>query len=93
MGFPGGSEVKNPPASVGHARDMCSIPVGKILWRRKWRPTPVFLSGKFHGQRSLVGYSPWGHKESDTTEQTDRQKGAPGLEERRPGDIFSQNPI
>ena len=36
--------------------------VGKISWRREWQPTPVFLSGKFHGQRSLVGYSPWGRK-------------------------------
>ena len=35
--------------------------------RRKWQPTPVFLSGKFHGQRSLVGYSPQGRKELDTT--------------------------
>ena len=35
---------------------------------RKWRPTPVFLPGKFHGQRSLVGYGPWGCKELDTTE-------------------------
>jgi len=35
---------------------------GKILWRREWLPTPVFLPGEFHGQRSLVGYSPWGHK-------------------------------
>ena len=42
--------------------------VRKIPWRRKWQPTPVFLPGKFHGQRSLVGYSPRGHKESDTTE-------------------------
>ena len=41
--------------------------VGKVLWRRKWQPTPVFLPEKFHGQRNLVGYSPWGHKESDTT--------------------------
>ena len=41
--------------------------VGKIPWRRKWQPTPVFLPGESHGQRSLVGYSPWGHKESDTT--------------------------
>ena len=41
--------------------------VGKILWRRKWHPTPVFLTGKSHGQRSLAGYSPWSHKESDTT--------------------------
>jgi len=35
---------------------------------KKWQPTPVLLPGKFHGQRSLVGYSPWGHKELDTTE-------------------------
>ena len=37
------------------------------LWRRKWQPTPVLLPGKFHGWRSVVGYSPWGHKESDMT--------------------------
>ena len=42
--------------------------VRKILWSRKWQPTPVFLPGKFHGQRSLVGYSPCGHKESDMTD-------------------------
>ena len=36
--------------------------VWKIPWSRKWHPTPVFLPGKSHGQRSLVGYSPWGHK-------------------------------
>ena len=42
--------------------------VGKIPWRRKWQPTAVFLPGKFHGLRSLVGYSPWGQKESDTTQ-------------------------
>ena len=43
--------------------------VGKTLWRREWQPTPVFLPGGFHGQRSLVGYSPWGCKELDKTEQ------------------------
>ena len=37
--------------------------------KRKWQPTPVFLPGEFHGPRSLIGYSPWGRKESDTTEQ------------------------
>ena len=42
--------------------------VGKIPWRRKWQPTPVLLPRKFHGWRSHVGYSPWGRKESDTTE-------------------------
>ena len=39
---------------------------GKIPWQRKWQPTPVFLPGKSHGQRSLVGYSQWDFKESDT---------------------------
>ena len=43
--------------------------VSKILWRRKWQPTPVVLLGKSHGQRSMVGYSPWGLKESDMTER------------------------
>ena len=43
--------------------------VGKIPWRREWQPTSVFLSGKFHGRRSLAGYSPQGRKESDTTER------------------------
>ena len=42
---------------------------GKMPWNRKWQPTPVFLPGKSHGQRSLECYSPWGRKESDTTEQ------------------------
>ena len=43
--------------------------VRKIPWRKKWQPTPVFLPGKSHGQRSLAGYSPWGCKESDMTYQ------------------------
>ena len=43
--------------------------VRKIPWRREWQSTSVFLPGEFHGQRSLVGYSPWGHKESDMTER------------------------
>ena len=42
--------------------------IGKIPWRRKWQPTPVFFPGKSHGQRSLPGYSPWDHRESDMTE-------------------------
>ena len=43
--------------------------VRKICWRRKWQSTPVLLPGKSHEQRSLIGYSPWGHKESDMTER------------------------
>ena len=46
-----------------------------ISWRRKWQPTPVFLPGESHGQRSLAGCSPWGRKESDTTEQNEEEEG------------------
>ena len=42
--------------------------VKRIPWRRKWQPPPVFVPGKVHGQRSLVGYSPWGHKELGKSE-------------------------
>ena len=47
--------------------------LGKIFWNRKWQPTPVILPVKSHGQRSLVGYGPWGRKESDTTEQLNKK--------------------
>ena len=61
--FPGGSDGKTSAYNVG---DSGSILVGKISWRRKWQPTPVFLPGKSHGLRGLVGCSPWGCKELDT---------------------------
>ena len=65
VGFPGGSVVKNLPANVG---DAGLIPgSGRFLWRRKWQPASVFLPGKPHGQRSLVGYRPWGHKRDPTS--------------------------
>ena len=67
-GIPGGTLINNPPVNAGDSRD--SGLVGKIPWGRKWQPTPVFLPGKCHGQRSLVGYSPLGPKESDMTEHT-----------------------
>ena len=59
--------VKNLPMN---AADICELDpwVGKIPCRRAWQPTPVFLPGESHGQRSLEGYSPWGHKESDMTD-------------------------
>ena len=59
-----GSVVNNPPAS---RRCRFNPWVGKIPWRRKWQPTPVFLPRKSHGERSLVGSNPWDHKESDMT--------------------------
>ena len=49
-------------------------------WRRKWQPTPVFLPGESHGRRSLVGCSPWGHRESDTTEVTSSSNNSVGLD-------------
>ena len=65
--FPGGSDGK---ASAYQGGDPGFSPwVGKILWRRKWQPLPVLLPGKPHGRWSLVVYSPWGCKESDTTER------------------------
>ena len=67
--FPGGSAVKNQPADAGDAGDMASIPgSGRSPWRSEWKPTPVFLPGGSHGQRSLAGYSPCGHEQLDTTE-------------------------
>ena len=61
--------VKNLPVKAGDIGDSGLICVRKIPWRREWLPTPVFLPGESHRQRSLVGYSPWGHEESDTTER------------------------
>ena len=54
--------VKNPPAMQ---ETKFNPWVRKISWRRAWQPTPVFLPRELHGQRSLAGYSPWGHKELD----------------------------
>ena len=57
LGLPGDSVVKNPPVNAGDVRDAGPIPgVGKILCRREWQPTPVFLPGESQGQRSLAGY-------------------------------------
>ena len=67
LDFPGGSDGKWSCLQCG--RPGFDLWVRKIPWRRKWQPTPVLLPGKSHGQRSLVGYSPWGRKESDTTER------------------------
>ena len=58
--------VQNPPVSAGDVKRHGFNPwVRKILWKRKWQPTSVFLPGKSHGQRNLAGYSPWGRKQLD----------------------------
>ena len=67
--------VKNTPANAGDTSNVGLIlEWGKIPWRRIWKPTPVFLPGKSHQQKSLAGYSPWGRKELDTTEQLSTQE-------------------
>ena len=66
LDFPGDSDGKESCI----ARDLYLIPgFGKFPWKRAWQPTPVFFLEEPHGQRSLTGYSPRGHKESDTTER------------------------
>ena len=74
-GFPGG--LSGNKSTCQCKRRGFNPWVGKIPWQRKWQPTPVFLPGEFHGQRSPVGSmgSPWGHKESDTTEWQHTQRG------------------
>ena len=67
--FPGGSDGKESACNVGDLGLVSGL--GKILWRKKWQPTPAFLPGEFRGQRSLVGFSPRGCKELDMTEATD----------------------
>ena len=67
LGFPGGSDNKKIFLQCG--RPGFDPWIQKIPWRRGWLPTPVFLPGELHGQRSLVGYIPWGCKELDTTER------------------------
>ena len=83
-GFPDSSYSKESACNLGDGFDPW---VGKIPWRREWQPTPVFLPGELHEQRSLAGYSPWGRKESDTTEPLTRTlmalwvKNAPMMQE------------
>ena len=66
-GFPVAQTVKSLPAM--RETQVQSLGWEDPPWRMNWQPTPVFLTGGFHGQRSLVGYSPWNRKESETTEQ------------------------
>ena len=67
MGLPASSDSKESACNAGEPGLIPGL--GKILWRREWQLTRVFLPGESHRQRSLVGYSLWVHKESDMTEQ------------------------
>ena len=70
-GLPRWPSVKNLPTSTGRLKRPGFNPwIKKISWRRAWQPTPVFLPREPDGQRSLAGFSPQGHTESDITEAT-----------------------
>ena len=69
LGFPGGSENLRIDSACQCRRHRFKPWVRKIPWGKKWQPTPIVLPGKFHGQRRLVRYSPWGHKELGTIER------------------------
>ena len=69
MHIPGGSDGKDSACQYRKLmRRRFDPQAGKIPWRKEWQPTPVILNGESHGQRSLEGYSSWGHKEPDMTE-------------------------
>ena len=79
--------VKNLPA-MQEIQEMQVLSLGwKIPWRRAWQPSPIFLPGESHGQRSLAGYGPWGHKESETTEVTEHAHTQGARESRKVWDI------
>ena len=73
------THTDQPPQNIARGKRIClpvqemQVSLGRFPWSRKWQPTQVLLPGKSHGQRSLVGRGPWGHKESDTTEHTRMQ--------------------
>ena len=91
-GLPGGTVVKNPICQCRRSKRCRFDPwLGKIPWRKKWQPAPVFLPGKCHGPRSLGGYSPWGHKELDTNERLNSCSSSyASYTERNPGKSDSE---
>ena len=68
-GLPWWLSSKESVCNAGDIGDTGSIPGREDPWRMKWKPTPVILPVKSYGQRSLAGYSPWGHKDLDMTER------------------------
>ena len=99
MGFPGGASDKEPTCQCRRCKRCGFDPwVGKIPCRRAWQPTPVFLPGESHGQRSLAGYSPWGQKELDITEVTwhacmKSYCGRVGVTKQKPVRPFQNRPL
>ena len=68
LGLPGGTSGKEPACQCRRLKRLCfNLQIEIVPWRRAWQPTPLFLPGESHGRRSLVGYSPQAHTESDMT--------------------------
>ena len=79
-GFPGATSSEEPSCQCRRCNRPGFDPwVGKIPWRRAWQPTPVSLPGDSHGQRSLLGYSLWGYRKSDTCSQAKSIRGSETL--------------
>ena len=89
QGFPGGSEIKNPPTMQETWETQVDLWVGNIPCRRNWQLTPVFLLGKSQGSRSLAGYIPRSHEESDRTEQLSMQEHASTKKIQQKSDCFN----
>ena len=85
--------VKNLPANAGDLECGFHPRAEKVPWRRAWPHTPVFLPGESHGQKSLVGYSPWGRKESDTTEATEHTRTWKKVTNLKPAIVNSNCPF
>ena len=86
MGFPGGTSGKEANSQCRRCKRHWFNPwVGNIRWRRKWPPTPEFLLGESYAQRSLAGYSPWGHKELNRTKENSERDG-----NTRPPDLLPE---
>ena len=85
--------VKNPPANTGGIMRLGFHPwIGMIPWRRAWQPTPVFLPGESHGQRSLVGYSPWGRRVRHNWSDLAHMHSCSGARGWEKGTSFSEAP-
>ena len=88
---PSGSDGKESACNAKHSG--LDPWVRKIPWRRAWQPTPALLPGESHGQKSLVDYSPWGHKESDMTEAAEHTRARPQARDCTGTTVMTQAPL
>ena len=93
-GFPGGASGKEPACQCRRRKSRgFDLWLRKIPWRRKWQPIPAFWPGESHGQMRLVGYSPWGCKELNTTERAHKQLNTKQKMDGKEWDFFLKDRI